>query len=260
MSHERDFRIKEVIYFLVFIWILNIIMLGYAIFSDTSIQMYFILSLILIPLILIGLWKRKEWGLFLCYIISIFFILEGILSLNIIKVIVWCIVLYYLYKSKVFPKEYFTTKNLIFIGLIVLFLTLLLLKGGIKTHYIELNKPEVEKIVIYKYGESKTIEDEILEKELTNLINYYLWSVDLSIKKDFEKVKEKGYVIEMDFFTKYKGKEKLMKAFFILESNLKGYPEGHVFIGSGEEWTDIEIKDWKTKFNKIKEIIETHEV
>jgi len=97
-------EIKKIVYFLALIWVLNIAILAYLFYLGlVSFQIAYILSfspLVLIPFIMIGLWKFKKWGLFLGYILSIVFIIDAIVSVNIIRIILWIVVLYYLYKYR----------------------------------------------------------------------------------------------------------------------------------------------------------------
>ncbi len=59
-----------------------------------------ILSLVLIPFIIFGLWNYKKWSLYLATVFSIFHVVDGLVFFNIIKVIIHAIILFYLFKYK----------------------------------------------------------------------------------------------------------------------------------------------------------------
>jgi len=101
-------EIKLLVYFLIFVWLLNIVIWGYAFYTGmisveigTVIVSYtIILPLILMPIVVIGLWKLKRWGSIMGYILSIFLLIASLISLNIIGIIIWGIILFFLYKYR----------------------------------------------------------------------------------------------------------------------------------------------------------------
>ena len=101
---SRKKEVKHVVYLLAFIWILNVAIWGYLFYSGKVVfqitSIIGLLPLILIPLVMIGLWSFKKWGLILGYILSAIALINSIISINIIGIIIWGIVLYYLFKSR----------------------------------------------------------------------------------------------------------------------------------------------------------------
>lgn len=101
-------EIKLLAYFLIIVWLLNIVIWGYAFYTgmisieiSTLIAVFtVILPLILMPIVIIGLWNFKRWGLMLGYILSISLLLSSLISFNIIGVIVWGIILFFLHKYR----------------------------------------------------------------------------------------------------------------------------------------------------------------
>jgi hypothetical protein len=97
-------EVKQLVYLLAMVWILSIVIWAYIFYLGAySFQITYLISLIpliLIPFVIFGLWSFKKWGLTLGYILAIIILIESILAPNIIGVIIWVIVLYYLYKSK----------------------------------------------------------------------------------------------------------------------------------------------------------------
>lgn len=105
-ANTRKKEIKHLVYFLIIIWILNIAVWVFSLYSGL-IQVknilgfiIYLLPLILIPFVIVGLWKFKKWGLILGYILSIIVLITNLVSFNIIGIIIWGIVLYYLIKSR----------------------------------------------------------------------------------------------------------------------------------------------------------------
>lgn len=101
-----DKNIKQIVYFLGIIWILTLILFILNIYSTgLSFDLNFLINisqLILIPIVMIGLWKLEKWGLVLGLLISIIYIIVSLINLNIIGLIMWTIVIYYLWKNKEF--------------------------------------------------------------------------------------------------------------------------------------------------------------
>lgn len=108
--NKEDARkeIKLLACFLIIVWLLNIIIWGYVFYTGmisieigTVIVSYTIIfPLILMPIVIIGLWKLKRWGSLLGYILSILLLIASLISFNIIGIIVWGIILFFLYKYR----------------------------------------------------------------------------------------------------------------------------------------------------------------
>jgi len=103
-EESRKKEVKQIVYLLALVWILNIIIWIYVFYSGIiSFEITSIIGLsplILDPFVIIGLWSFKKWGLILGYILSLIIIINSIVSANIFGIIIWSIVLYYLYKSR----------------------------------------------------------------------------------------------------------------------------------------------------------------
>jgi hypothetical protein len=101
---SRKKEVKQIVYLLAFVWILNIAIWGFVFYSGMlSFQITSIIGLsplVLIPFIIFGLWSFKKWGLILGYILSAIVLINSLISINIIGIIIWGAVLYYLYKSR----------------------------------------------------------------------------------------------------------------------------------------------------------------
>ncbi len=105
MNNENTKKeVKQIVYLLAFVWILNILIWGYlyyaGIISFQIIQVINFLPLILIPIVMAGLWSMKKWGLILGYIFSILLLLNSIISLNALGLIIWGVILRYLHKYR----------------------------------------------------------------------------------------------------------------------------------------------------------------
>ncbi|RLI99774.1 MAG: hypothetical protein DRP03_02695 [Candidatus Aenigmatarchaeota archaeon] len=106
-DETRKKEVKQIVYLLAFVWILNIAIWGYlfyfrkAIFQITPIIIIGLSPLLLIPVVMVGLWSFKKWGLILGYILSVIALINSLLSFNLIGIIIWGVILYYLYKSRV---------------------------------------------------------------------------------------------------------------------------------------------------------------
>lgn len=103
-DETRKKEVKQIVYVLAFIWVLNIVMWGYSFYSGTiSFQITSIIDfspLVLIAFVMAGLWSFKKWALILGYILSVIFIIKSTISLSIFGILIWWIVLYYLYKHR----------------------------------------------------------------------------------------------------------------------------------------------------------------
>ena len=103
-DNSRKKEVKHLVYLLLFLWLLNIVVYGYLIyFGILKIQPIIVVVLLplgLILLVIVGLWRFKKWGLILGYILSISLLIESLISVNIIGLIIWAIILYYLYKYR----------------------------------------------------------------------------------------------------------------------------------------------------------------
>lgn len=101
---SRKKEVKHVVYLLAFVWIFNVAIWGYLLYSQRIVfqitSVIGLLPLVLIPFVMIGLWSFKKWGLILGYILSAIALINSIISINIIGIIIWGVVLYYLYKSR----------------------------------------------------------------------------------------------------------------------------------------------------------------
>jgi hypothetical protein len=97
-------KVKPLIYFLLLIWVINIAVWSYVFVSGAvSFEPSFLFSLsplIIIPFVVIGLRSLKKWGLMLGYFLSLVLVASGVLSLNVISLIIWAYVLYFLYKNR----------------------------------------------------------------------------------------------------------------------------------------------------------------
>lgn len=98
-------EVKNIVYFLAIIWILSLAVYGYVFYSGTlslqTTQLIFgLLPLILLPLVMVGLWSSKKWGLFLGYVLSALLLINSIRSINLLGMVLWGSVFYHLYKSR----------------------------------------------------------------------------------------------------------------------------------------------------------------
>ena len=99
-----DKNIKQIVYFLGIIWILTLILWILQI-SSTGLSFDFALlinvsQLILLPIVMIGLWKSMKFGLILGLLMSGIYIIVSLINFNLIGLIIWIIVIYYLWKTK----------------------------------------------------------------------------------------------------------------------------------------------------------------
>jgi hypothetical protein len=97
-------NIKQIVYFLGIIWILTLILWILQI-SSTGLSFDFALlinvsQLILLPIVMIGLWKSMKFGLILGLLMSGIYIIVSLINFNLIGLIIWIIVIYYLWKTK----------------------------------------------------------------------------------------------------------------------------------------------------------------
>jgi len=65
-------------------------------FSYVSIVM--LASVVVLPVIMVGILKRAKWGFYLAFAFSLFHLIDGLLGISIIKIAIHGIILYYLYK------------------------------------------------------------------------------------------------------------------------------------------------------------------
>ena len=56
------------------------------------------ISIVVIPIIILGLLRYAKWGMFLAFAFSTLHLIYGVVGLNIIKIAVHTVILYYLYK------------------------------------------------------------------------------------------------------------------------------------------------------------------
>jgi hypothetical protein len=102
-AEEVKKEIKLLIIFLIIVFLFNLGIIAYQI--QTGYLMLFsyifitsIISLGILPLAIMGLWKMKRWGLYLAFGLSVFHLLDGIIGFNFIKVLINAIIIYHLYK------------------------------------------------------------------------------------------------------------------------------------------------------------------
>lgn len=108
MGKEARKEVKLLVCFVIVVWLLSIMIWGYAFYTGMiSVEIgsviagyTIILPLILMPIVLIGLWKLKRWGSILGYALSIFLLIGSLISFNLIGIILWGIILCFLYKYR----------------------------------------------------------------------------------------------------------------------------------------------------------------
>ena len=97
-------NIKQIVYFLGIIWILTLVLFGLQISSrGLSFDLALLINvsqLILLPIVMIGLWKSMKFGLILGLLMSGIYIIVSLINFNLIGLIIWIIVIYYLWKTK----------------------------------------------------------------------------------------------------------------------------------------------------------------
>ena len=101
---SRKKEVKQLVYLLIALWIFSIaayayvFMAGFLSFGLTTLVVF--VPLVLTPLLIIGLWKTKKWGLMLGYALYLISLANGVLTMNIIQIAIPGIILYFLYKRR----------------------------------------------------------------------------------------------------------------------------------------------------------------
>jgi len=102
----KDIKWLAVLYGIFFVFNL-IIMIPVLLFSQTSgseidffsyVFIVWIVSIVIIPIIITGLLKYSKWGMYLAFLFSIFHLVDGLIGINIIKIAIHAVILYYLFK------------------------------------------------------------------------------------------------------------------------------------------------------------------